>query len=140
MDAKRVINGTYGSIWVDNELWAEVESFSAMVNINYEDIHIAGSQATHKKQTGWNGTGTMALKKINSRVATKVANNIKNGMTPRMKIVGKLADPDSLGIERIALYDVTFDSFVLMNFEQKTIVTNELPFAFSDYDLVGAIR
>ncbi|SNR86048.1 Phage tail tube protein [Anaerovirgula multivorans] len=139
MDVKNVINGSYGSVWVDNELWGEVDSFSATVNIDYEDVNIAGSLATHKKQTGWNGTGSMTVKKVNSRVAKKAANAVKNGIVPRMKVVGKLADPDALGVERVALYDVTFDSFILMNFEQKTTITNEIPFAFSDYDLVDTI-
>lgn len=139
MDVKNTINGTYGSIWVDNELWAETDSFTATVNIDYEDVNIAGSLATHKKQTGWNGTGSMTIKKVNSRVATKVANNVKNGTVPRMKIVGKLADPDALGTERVALYDVTFDSFILMNFEQKTVMTQDVAFAFSDYDLIATI-
>lgn len=140
MDVKNTINGTYGSIWVDNELWAETDSFTATVNIDYEDVNIAGSLATHKKQTGWNGTGSMTIKKVNSRVATKVANNVKNGTVPRMKIVGKLADPDALGTERVALYDVTFDSFILMNFEQKTVMTQDVAFAFSDYDLIATIQ
>lgn len=139
MNAKNVINGTFGSVWIDNELWAEVESFEAVVNIDYEDVHIAGSLSTHKKQTGWNGTGSLTIKKINSRVNKKMADGVKTGQTPRMKIVGKLADPDSFGAERVAIHDVTFDSFTLMKFEQKTPINQDLPFAFSDYELVDTI-
>lgn len=139
MKANQQINGTFSSVWVDNELWAETEAFEATVNIDYEDVNIAGSLATHKKQTGWNGTGSMTIKKINSRVNNKMAASIKTGQSPRMKIVGKLADPDSLGAERVAIHDVTFDSFTLMNFEQKTLISQELPFAFSDYELIDTI-
>lgn len=139
MDAKNVINGTFGSLWVDNELWAETDSFEAIVNVDYEDVNIAGNLATHKKQIGWNGTGNLTIKKVNSRVAKKMAKAVKAGKTPRMKLVGKLADPDALGYERVAIYDVTFDSFTLMKFEQKTPGSQEIPFAFSDYDLIDAI-
>ena len=139
MKSNEQINGTFGSVWVDNELWAETESFEATANIDYEDQNMAGSLATYKKQTGWNGTGSMTIKKINSRVNKKMEAAIKSGKTPRMKIVGKLADPDALGTERVALYDVTFDSFVLMNFEQKTLITQELPFAFSDFEFIDTI-
>ena len=138
-EAKRAINGTYGTLWVDNEIWAEVEAFEAVVNIDYEDVNIAGSLATYKKQVGWNGTGNLTIKKVNSRVSRKAAEGVKRGQVPRMKFVGKLADPDALGYERIALYDVTFDSFTLMRFEQKTIMNQEIPFAYSNYDLVDAI-
>ncbi len=138
-DVKNTINGTYGTLWVDNEMWAETESFEALVNIDYEDVNIAGSLATYKKQVGWNGTGSLTIKKVNSRVARKVAEAVKNGQVPRMKLVGKLADPDALGVERVALYDVTFDAIVLMRFEQKTVLNQEIAFAYSNYDLVDAI-
>ncbi|SET55492.1 Phage tail tube protein [Natronincola peptidivorans] len=138
-DVKNTINGTFGTLWVDNEIWAEVEAFEAIVNIDYEDVNMAGSLATHKKQIGWNGTGNLTIKKVNSRVARKMAEAVKRGQVPRMKFVGKLADPDALGFERVALYDVTFDSFTLLKFEQKTVMTQETAFAYSDYDLIDAI-
>ncbi len=139
MDANHIINGSFGSVWVDNELWAEVESFDSTVNIDYEDINIAGSLATHKKQVGWNGTGTMTVKKVNSRVNRMMAEGVKTGNTPRLKLVGKLADPDALGYERISYHDVTLDSFTLMKFEQKTPISIDLPFAFSNFELVDKI-
>jgi len=139
MNGKEVINGTFGTVWVDNEIWAETDSFEASVNVDYEDVNMAGSLATHKKQIGWKGTGSMKAKKVNSRVAKKMAEAVKKGQTPRMKIVGKLADPDALGYERIAIYDVTFDSFTLMKFEQKTLMSEDIAFAYSDYELVDSI-
>jgi len=140
MDAKNVINGTFGTLWVDNEPWLDVDSFEAVVNIDYEDVNQAGDLATHKKQTGWNGTGSMTIKKIYSRVTAKMATDIKKGQTPRLKLVGKLADPDAFGSERIALYDVTFDSFTLMKFEQKTVMREDLSFAYSNYDPIDLIE
>lgn len=139
MDVQNVINGSFGSIWVDNELWAETDAFEAVVNIDYEDVSIAGSLATYKKQIGWNGTGKLTLKKVYSRTSKKVSDGVKKGVTPRMKMVGKLDDPDSLGAERVALYDVTFDSFTLMKYEQKTPGSEEVSFAFSRYETIDNI-
>ncbi len=138
-ESKRVINGTFGYVWVDNEIWLEVESFEAIVNVDYEDQHMAGSLATHKRQIGWNGTGSMTIKKVRSRMASKLAQGIKSGRLPRVKIVGKLADPDALGAERVAIYDVTFDSLTLMKFEQKTLLKEDVSFAFSNYDPIDLI-
>jgi hypothetical protein len=139
MDSKRIINGTFGTLWVDNEPWLDVESFEAIVNIDYEDVNMAGSPATYKKQIGWNGTGSLTVKKIYSRITAKLAAGVKTGQAPRMKLVGKLADPDAFGSERIALYDVTMDSFTIMKFEQKTPMSEEVSFAFSDYDPIDLI-
>lgn len=139
MKASNVINGTYGRVWVDGELWAEVDSFEAKVTVTYEDVNFAGDGATHKKGTGWTGEGSMTIKKIYSRVQRAMADNVRKGMYPRLEIVGKVQDPDAFGAERVALHDVTVNEFMLMKFEQKTIGNEEIPFAFSDYEMIDTI-
>lgn len=138
-DARLVINGTYGRVWVDGELWAEVDSFEAKVTINYEDVNFAGEGATFKKAIGWSGEGSMTIKKIYSRVQQKMAAAVRRGEYPRLQIVGKLADPGAFGAERVALYDVTVNEFSLLKFEQKTLGSEEVPFAFSDYEAIDLI-
>lgn len=138
-EAKRVINGTYGRVWVDGELWAEVDSFEAKITVNYEDVNFAGEGATFKKGIGWSGEGSMTIKKIYSRVQKKMANDVRKGIYPRFEIVGKLEDPDAHGSERVAIHDVTVNEFLLLKFEQKTLGSEEIPFAFSDYEEVDLI-
>jgi hypothetical protein len=137
--ANRVINGTYGKVWVNGELWAEVDSFEAKVAINYEDVNFAGEGGTFKKATGWAGEGTMTIKKIYSRVQHAMAEQVRSGEYPRFELVGKLEDPDAYGTERVALHDVTISEFMLLKFEQKTLGSEDIPFAYSDYELVDAI-
>ena len=138
-EAKRVINGTYGRLWVDGELWAEVDSFDAKVSVSWEDVNFAGEGATFKKAVGWNGEGSFTIKKIYSRVQNKMADAVRRGEYPRASLVGKVADPGGFGSERVALNDVTFNEFTLMKFEQKTLGSEEVPFAFSDYDMIDMI-
>ena len=138
-NASRVINGTYGKVWVNGELWAEVDTFEAKVTVNYEDVNFAGEGATFKKPTGWAGDGTMAIKKIYSRVQRAMAEQVRRGEYPRFEIVGKLEDPDAFGAERIALHDVTISEFMLLRFEQKALGNEDVPFAFSDYELIDSI-
>ncbi|WP_346140154.1 phage tail tube protein, partial [Streptomyces virens] len=90
MKSNNVINGTYGRVWVGGELWAEVDSFEAKVTVNYEDVNFANSGATYKKEIGWTGDGTMTIKKIYSRVQRTMANSVRNGIYPRLEIVGKV--------------------------------------------------
>lgn len=138
-DVRRVINGTYGRLWVDGELWAEVDNFESKVTIAYEDVNFANEPATYRKGLGWSGEGSFRLKKVYSRVQRKMSESVKKGTYPRVELVGKLADPDAFGSERVALHDVTFDEFTLMKFEMKTVGSEEVPFKFSDYDMIDTI-
>jgi len=139
IESKRQINGTYGSVWLDGELYADVDSFEAKVAGSYEEINMAGDPATHQKFMGWSGEGTIALKKIYSTGINLLSEKFKNGETATFKIVGKLADPDAFGAERVVIDEVTFDEFTLMKFEQKTNGTEELPFKFAKYDVIDKI-
>lgn len=137
--SNRQINGTFGSIWVNNEKWLDVQEFEAKVTLNFEDVNMAEDLATHKKITGWEGEGTLTVKKVYSRGSSLMANAVKEGSMPDISIVGKLADPDAFGSERIALNDITFNEFTLMAFTQKELATEELPFNFADYELIDLI-
>jgi hypothetical protein len=137
--AKQVFNGTFGTVWVNNELWSETDTFEATVTVDYDDVTFANTPSNQRKMLGWTGTGSMTIKKIHSRVQKIMADEIRAGRSPRLKIVGKIADPDALGNQRIALYDVTLDNFALLKFEQKTLTSEEISFAFSDYELVDTI-
>lgn len=137
--SNKVINGTYGAVWVNGEKWLDVDSFEAKVSVEYEDVSMAEDLATHKKMTGWSGEGSMTVKKMYSRGSALMANAVKTGILPDVSIIGKLADPDAFGAERVAINEVTFNEFTLMAFEQKTPGTEELPFNFADYDPIDLI-
>lgn len=139
LKSNRVINGTYGSVWVNNEKWLDIEEFEAKVSIDYEDVNMAEDPATHKKMLGWSGEGTLKVKKVYSRGANLLADDVKKGIIPDVNIVGKLADPGAYGSERVAISEVTFNEFMLMQFAQKTPGTEELPFNFADYDFIDRI-
>ena len=137
--SNKQINGTFGSVWVNNEKWLDVDAFEAKVTISYEDVNMSEDLATHKKMTGWAGEGSLTVKKVYSRGAALLANAVKTGVLPEINLVGKLADPDAFGSERVAINDVTFNEFMLMKFEQKALGTEELPFNFADYDPIDLI-
>ncbi|MCM3411462.1 phage tail tube protein [Metabacillus litoralis] len=137
--SNRQINGTFGSVWVNGEKWLDVDSFEAKVTVSFEDVNMAEDLATHKKMTGWAGEGSMTVKKVYSRGSGLMANAVKTGQVPDISLVGKLADPDAFGSERVAINEVTFNEFMLMKFEQKTLGTEELPFNFADFDPIDLI-
>lgn len=137
--AKRIINGSHGSIWVNGEKWMDIESFEAKVTLAWEDQNMAEDMSTHRKLTGYNGEGTATTKKVYSRGAALMAQAVKEGTYPDITIVSKLADPDAFGAERVQLNEVTFNEFTLIKFEQKTVMTEELPFNFATYEPIDLI-
>lgn len=140
MESKRIINGTYGELWLDNAKVAEVIGFQAKVNIDKEDVNIAGSNVTYKKMIGWNGTGSLRMHKVNSRMGRKLKDYIKKGKDMSFTIISKLADPDAYGSERVVVKGVAFDDLTLADWEVKTKGEIESPFTFTDFDYIDSIK
>lgn len=137
--ANKIINGTHGSVWVLGEKWIDLESLELKVTLEYEDVHVAEDTGTQRKFLGWVGEGNIATKKVYSRGSNLLAKAVKSGKLPDVTIVAKLADPDAYGTERVTVSKVTFDEFMLMKIEQRTLLTEELPFKFGDFDVLEAI-
>ena len=139
MKANKVINGSFGKVWVDGELFANVKSFEAKNTLNYEDVEIAGDLGTHQKYMGYEGSGTMTLHKIDTRIGKKMASAVKTGEMPEINIVSSLSDPAAYGAERVKLIEVTFDEVTLMKFANKELQEEEVPFKYADYDYIDMI-
>lgn len=138
-DGKRVINGTNGFVWVDDEIASEATALQAKITMKKENVMIAGKGSTSYKVTGWEGKGTIKLNKVTSRFLIKLAADLKANKTTVCTIVSKLADPDAYGAERIALYNVTFDDLTLADWEAGKIGETQAPFTFEGFDLLDTI-
>ena len=139
LDAKRVINGTHGAVFLDGEEISEIKSFQAKLEFQKEEVKVAGKMATGTKYMGYSGKGSLQLHKVNSRMIKAIGQQIKEGKEPRFTIIGKLADPDADGVERIALSNVSFDDLTLFDFEVGSLGQTECPFTFTDYDFLDLI-
>lgn len=137
---KYVINGTFGEVWVDDEKFAEQKGLQAKINFTKENVAQAGKMSTGTKVTGWDGKGSLKLHKVNTRVANRVRQLVKEGRDVRFTIISKLADPDALGSERVVIRQVSFDDLTLVDFEPKKILEVDMPFTFSDYDFLDTIN
>ena len=121
-NSNKVIRGTSGRAWVDGDLMANVKSFEAKATIDYS---IAG---------------TMTLHKFDSYILKKYQTAIMSGDLPEMKIVASLADPQSDGTQRVALYDVHLDEITLLQFENKTVLEEEVPFTAGSFEFLDLIE
>ena len=139
VESKRICNGTFGEIWVDDELFGECYKAQAKVEFQKEEIKQCGTWATGNKTVGYKGTGSLTLYKVNTRIANKISEKIKNKQEVTATVISKLADPDSFGSERVALYGVSFDDLTLFDWEAQKPVESEHPFTFEDYEYLDTI-
>lgn len=138
--AKRVVSGTWGEVWLDDDKVSECYGLQAKASFNKEDIALCGQMASDKKVTSIDCTGSLRLYKVTSRMAQAIGENIRNGRDVRFTIVSKLKDPDAYGAERVVLRNVSFDDLTLADWEAKSVGKVECPFTFTDYEFLDVIE
>lgn len=139
MEGKRIINGTFGTVILDGEEVAETTGLQAKISYKFADINRAGELATDKKMISYDGTGSLKMYKVNSRMAMRIGELLKEGKDVRFTITSRLADPDAFGSETIILKNVLFTDLTLVDWTNAKEATIEAPFAFTKYDLIDSI-
>ena len=142
LDATRVINGSFGEVFDADGNWlTNITSCEATVEINKEEISRSGTRWVGHKATTLTGTGTISGYKITSEFikAIGVIKDDRRGSYVT-EILVKVSDPESFGTERIRLKNVQFDTVPLANFEVGSIIEEELPYTFSDYEIIDEIE
>ena len=139
MNQNRILSGSNGNVWVNGKLMAQVKSIEAKITGNFEDVNLVGDYATYNAYTGWAGEGTLTMQKIDSTVLNLVANAFKTGAMPDIKITTKLEDKNTGKSERVAISNIVITEFYLAKFENKALIEEEIPFKFSDYEVLETI-
>jgi hypothetical protein len=137
--ADQVINGTWGEMWLDGNLMAETTALQAKATLTKTAVNICGQLVAGQKVTGMELKGTVKLNKVSSAMITANSAAIKAGTTPEHTIISNLADPQSLGAERIVLMGVMFDELTLIDWEAKKNQEESIPFTFMDWNLLDTI-
>lgn len=139
MDAKNIINGTWGSIWIDGDKVSEAFALQAKVTIQKVAVNICGKLAEDTKTTGIQCKGTLKLHKTSSRMIIKASDNMKAGKETVCTIISDLSDPDAYGAERVCIKDAKFDDLTLADWEAKKNGEISIPFTFSDWTYLDTI-
>ena len=137
--ARRVINGTYGEVWVDGGKVAGCTACQLKVAKNKETVNLCGQFMDDSKATSGSGTGSLTLYKVDSGFIRR-QQGLQDGEDVRGTVTSKLRDPDSYGAERVAAYNVSFDDLTLADWQAATVGTVTAPFTFSRYELVDMIE
>ena len=138
IDERKIMNGTHGTVFLDGEEVAELKAFQAKLEFQKEEVKVAGKMATGTKYMGYSGKGSLTLHKVNSRMIKAIGQQIKEGKEPRFTIIGKLADPDADGVERIVVKNVSFDDLTLMDWEVGAIGQSEHPFTATAWEVLDS--
>ena len=138
-ETKRVINGTWGSVWVDSEKINECYGLQATVEVKREAVKVCGDLWEHNKMVGCKGKGTIKMNRVSSRFVEKIFNILETGKDAVFEIQSMLEDPDALGLETIVLKNVTFDELSMQNWEAEQPGTYEVPFSFAGSEYADKI-
>ena len=138
-ETKRVINGTWGSVWVDSEKINECYGLQATVEVKREAVKVCGDLWEHNKMVGCKGKGTIKMNRVSSRFVEKIFNILETGKDAVFEIQSMLEDPDALGLETIVLKNVTFDELSMQNWEAEQPGTYEVPFSFAGAEYTDKI-
>ncbi len=139
ISAKRVMSGSWGTLTVGADVWADISGFTAKDTYNKETIQMAGQMRQDKKIISIGGTGSMTLKKVYSRFAD-YGKNIENGIDERLTLIAGLDDPDAFGAERVALYGVSLDEKTLMDFQVGQTKEITIPFSYAEVEFLDEVH
>lgn len=138
INGTKVISGTHGLVWINNEKVAEFKSFKAEITTERKDVQLGMS--VDSKIVGLKGEGTLVINKVYTR-GKKIFEAWKKGKDYRARIVSSVQDPDSFGEERVSIDNVWFNKLSLANLAKGEVIEEEIPFGFtpSDADYENAI-
>lgn len=136
---EKTINGTFGELWVDDHYVAEVTGLEAKVTLEKTEVNQVGTLSKGYKITGIDCKGTIKANKVTSYFLDLLSENTMAGKQTTCTIISKLADPDSVGTERVKLTGVTFDELTLANWEAKKLGEESIPFTFTGWEIMDEI-
>jgi len=139
-DATKVVSGNFGTVTHDGEFLTSVQKVEAKIEIEKQEVKVAGTRKVGHKTTGTKGTGSIGMYKVSSKFAIAIAQIMDDSAPPFVtSLIIKLDDPEADGIDRIVLKGVQFDNIPLANFEVGSLVEEELNFTFDDMEYLDAM-
>lgn len=135
----RVINGSFGEVWVDNDYMAEAIGLQAKTKLDATEVKMCRTLEKGYKVTGISCDGTLKLNKVTSYFLKKVGDDLKKGKATRMTIITNLEDPEAFGAERIQLNNCIMTELTLADWESGKILEESIPFKFSGFEVLESI-
>lgn len=133
-----VLSANEGSVYVNGILWTNITKIDAKATPEYDDQNFVGDPKTYKRYRGYKVEGSLTMKKVDSRAGILLADGIKTGIMPDVKIIVKQGKTNGAA-ERVSLEDVTFTDLQLISLESNAITEEEMPFSASEFNYLDRI-
>ena len=148
VDAGSLTGGGVAEVETDTEgagagttLWlANVNQVDAKITVDRQEIRRSGTRKTGYKRGAITGDGTITGYKVTSRFVSAMAGEMENETNPPAPLVLDvvLADPESLGVEKVRLIDVKLWELPF-GFNVGDVIEEALPFTFEDVRVLEEI-
>lgn len=136
---EKTMYGNFGSVFIDDSQVAEATALQAKAKVSKTEVPMCGTMSKKYKHTGWEGSGTLTLNKVSSRMIILMGENMKEGKETVCTIISKISDPGNGGTERVKLKGVKFDELTLVDWSSGKLGTESIAFTFEDFDLLDEI-
>lgn len=134
-----VLSANEGSVYVNGIPWSNIDKIDAKATAEFEDILFVGDPKTKKRYKGFKIEGSVSMKKIDSRASDLIADGIRTGNMPEIKIIARQGKLNGQS-ERIALIGVVFSELTLIQLEAGALVIEELPLSAEDFEYLDRIK
>lgn len=136
LDSTKVLNGSYGKLYLAGEHLTNVYGVELSINVNYEDIMRSGTRWVGKKATTLDASGTISSYKVSSALVdaiSQIMDDRKGAFVTELHIqVDDPENPEMAGMYRIK--GVQFNTIPVISFEHGSIIEEELQFVFEGYE------
>ena len=139
INGNAIYHGKGGTAWFNGKLLTTLQSCEAKVTGDFEDFNVCDDPATYSIYNGWTGEGTLTRLKTDSEILTLMVEAYQSGVMPEIEIITRVTQKSTGKVERIKLTGVTITEFYLAKFEKKAMTEEEIPFKFSDLEVLETI-
>lgn len=137
--ARNAISGTHTTCWWDGDICYEASSVEIKIKPNRETVQFSGEMIEDSKLMSVAGTYSIKIRKIYSRSA-EYAEQMMQGIDPRITLIAKLDDPDAWGHERVKITNAWFDEIPVFSSENGKIVEEEYAGGFTGLQFLDKIE
>jgi len=134
-----ILHGNNGEMWLGGEQLMTAISLEAKVTIDTDTVEVLGDPGSYSRYNGHSGSGTITRYKIDSSYLKLAAEYVKSGIAPDISIISSVKQPTTGKVERVALKYVTFTEISLIDLKKKSLIQEEIPFDFGDFEILESI-
>lgn len=131
-NTNETLNGSDGKLWINDTPCASVISFVLKQKNEFEDIEKSNHLGKNKRIVGYELTGTISKYKIDNALVG-LMEEYKKGNMPEIKLIGLLENKATGLMQRAVIKGITIDEMDIINFEQKKVIREEIPYCAEDY-------